>query len=323
MRASRHKGTEESKVLSRRRGKHLLLTALCLLTFFLIAGVWPQRTPDTRSLEAAPAARSSSIALTVAVLSGGVTVRLYDEFGSLFERTPVLTPPAVATLRTPDGSLIELNVPSGAFSGSAIIDIYIKGRPPVRPLIEEADKRAVENSAIPFGNMGPVEFTSTTEPRGTVSISLSYPPDSNPALLNSLRAYYLLNGNPTWVAVKDSRLDPEERTVTFEVSRFEVIRLMTGSSHDLAGVIVYPNPFRPRSAKDNVLKFIGLTDNVDITIYTLNGDVTWSKHIRFTGGGATWDGRNQEGREVASGLYVYQITNADGQKATGKISIIW
>jgi hypothetical protein len=293
------------------------------LIFFLIGEVPSDRAPDTRPLEATPAVRSSSIALTVAVVREGVTVRLYDEFGSLHEKTPILTPPAMATLRAPDGSLIELNVPSGVFSGSAIIDIYMKGRPPVRPLIEEADKRAAEKSAIPFGETSPVEFTSTTEPRGTVFISLSYPPGSNPALLNSLRAYYLLNDNPTWMPVMSSRLDPEKRTVTFEVSRFEIIRLMTGSSHDLNGVIVYPNPFRPRSAKDNVLKFIGLTDNVDIKIYTLSGDVVWSKHIGLTGGGATWDGRNLEGREVSSGLYVYQITNSDGEKAIGRISVIW
>jgi hypothetical protein len=323
MRASKHKETGRSKALWRRRQRHLVLAALCLLTFFSVGGVSPERSPDTRSLQAAPAARSSNIALTVAVVSEGVTVRLYDEFGSLFERTTVLTPPAMAALRTPEGSSIELNVPGGVFSGSAIIDIYMKGRPAVRPLIEEADRRAAEESAIPFGDMGPVEFTSTTDPRGTVTISLSYPLGSNPALLNSLRAYCLPDDNPTWVAVTGSRLDPEKRMVTFEVSRFEVIRLMTGSSHDLAGMIVYPNPFRPRLAKDNVLKFIGLTENVDITIYTLSGDVVWSKHIRFTGGGATWDGRNQEGREVASGLYVYQITNADGQKARGRISIIW
>jgi len=323
MKAPEHRQTGVSKSLSRGSWRPVALTALCVFTFFLLGDVSPKRAPDTRFLEAAPAVRSSGIALTVAVVSGGVTVRLYDEFGSLREKTPVLTPPAMATLRAPDGSLIELNVPSGVFSGSAIIDIYMKGRPPVRPLIDEADKRAAEKSAIPFGETDPVEFTSTTEPKGAVSISLSYPPGSNPALLNNLRAYYLLKDKATWMPVLSSRLDPEERTVTFEVSRFEIIRLMAGSSHDLGGVIVYPNPFRPRVAKDNVLKFIGLTDNVDLKIYTLSGDVVWSKHIRLTGGGATWDGRNLEGREVSSGLYVYQITNTDGEKATGRISVIW
>jgi len=323
MRASQNKVAGESKTLSRRKAKYIVFAALCLLTFFWMKGVPQDRTFDTRSLEAAPAVRSSSIALTVAVVSGGVTVRLYDEFGSLVERTPVLTPPAVANLTTPEGTSLELNMPGGVFSGSAIVDIYMKGRPPVRPLIKEADRRATEKSAIPFGETCPVEFTSTTEPSGTITISLSYPPGSNPALLNSLRAYYLLKDKVTWVPVTESKLDPEKRTVTFEVSHFEIIRLMTSSSHDLNGVIVYPNPFRPRSANDNVLKFIGLTDNVDIAIYTLRGDLVWSKHIRFTGGGAIWDGRNLDGREVASGLYVYQITNADGEKATGRISVIW
>jgi len=323
MRALRHRGTGESKALSRSRAKHIVLTALCLLTFFLVGGDLSDKASDPTCLEAASAVRSSSIALTVAVVSGGVTVRLYDEFGSLIENIPALVPPAVVSLKTPDGSLIELKVPGGAFSGPAIVDIYLKGRPPVRSLIKEADRRAAEKSAIPFGEMGPVEFASTTEPGGTVTVSISYPPGSNPALLNSLRAYYLLKNNVIWIPVTNSRLDPAERTVTFDVSHFEIIRLMTASSHDLEGVIVYPNPFRPRATKDNVLKFIGLTDNVDITIYTLSGDVVWNKHIRFTGGGATWDGRNLQGREVASGLYVYQITNADGEKATGRISVIW
>jgi hypothetical protein len=323
MRVSRDRRTGRWRTLSGGKGKHLLLAALCLLTFFSVGGISPERVSDVWRLEAAPAVRSSNIALTVVVVSGGVTVRLYDEFGSLLDKTSVLTPPAVASLRTSEGSLIEVKVPAGAFSGSTIVDVYMKGRPSVRSLIEAADRKAAEQSAIPFGETAPVEFTSTAEPSGMLTISISYPLGSNPALLNSLKAYYLFKDEVTWTPFTGSALDPERRTVTFNISHFEIVRLMTGSSHDLAGVIVYPNPFHPRLAKDNVLKFIGLTDNVDITIYTLSGDVVWSEHIGLTGGGATWDARNLEGREVASGLYVYQITNAHGEKVTGKISVIW
>lgn len=317
------------------RRRYSALTILCLLVSFCITGDSSERPVDTRTpkslsvpAETSPTVRdvqssSSNIILTVAVASGGVTVRLYDEFGSLVEQTPPLTPPAVASLTTPGGSAIELSVPGGVFSGSAIVDIYMRRLPRSRPIITEADRRTMQKSAIPFGSLGPIEFIATEEPTNAVTITLSYPSGSSPALLNSLKAYYLDKNEVIWMPVSSSRLDPEERTVAFDVSSFQVFRLMTGSADNLKGVIVYPNPFRPRLAKDNVLKFIGLTDNVDMKIYTLSGDVVWSRHVVHTGGGATWDGRNLEGREVASGLYVYQITNGDGQKSTGRVSVIW
>ncbi|UCF79092.1 MAG: T9SS type A sorting domain-containing protein [Candidatus Eiseniibacteriota bacterium] len=319
------------------RRKYSLLLLLCLLASFCITGDASERAEYRDSARALPRSgqgdaskttkavqsSSSNIVLTVAVAGGGVTVRLYDEFGGLVEQTPPLTPPAVATLTAPGGSAIELAVPGGVFSGSAIVDIYMRGLPISRPIIDEADRRMMEQSAIPFGDLGPIEFVSTAQPSRTVTITLSYPSGSSPALLNSLKAYYLDKNQVSWIPVPSSRLDPEERTVAFDVSSFEVFRLMTGSADDLNGVIVYPNPFRPRSAKDHVLKFIGLTDRVEIKIFTLSGDIVWSRRLTYTGGGATWDGRNLEGKEVASGLYVYQITNARGEKSTGRISVIW
>ncbi len=306
-----------------------LVGLLCLL------GDDPVRMADKSLIELAPAieaesrqvraveSHSSTISLTVTVASAGLTVRLYDEAGSLVQKTQVLTPPAVASMTAPDGSTIELSVPGGVFSGPAIVDIYMEGRPHIRPIIEEATEKIMENSAIPFGTLGPLEFTSSARAGGTVTISLSYPDGSNASLLNSLRAYFLDMESTNWIPVRSSRLNSERRTVTFDVTRFEVFRLMTASAHDLKGVIVYPNPFRPREAKDNALKFIGLTDDVDIRIYTLSGDLVWRHYLRYSGGGASWNGRNLEGKEVASGLYVYQVTNGNGEKSTGRISVLW
>jgi hypothetical protein len=284
----------------------------------------PDSTPKTNAPSVAAAQNTSAnVVLTVAVAPGGVTVRLYNELGSLVEQTPILTPPAVASLTAPGGSSIGLSLPGGAFSGSAIVDIYLRGLPRTRPIINETDSRKTLKGLVPFGDLGPVEFTATTEPAGMVTIALSYPPGSNPALLNNLKAYYLDKEQLVWRPVPSSRLDSEKAVVLFDVPSFEVFRLMTGSAENLRAVIVYPNPFRPRSAKDNVLKFIGLTDDARLEIFTISGDLVWRQSINHTGGGTTWDGRNLEGKEVASGLYVYQITNSRGEKNTGRISVIW
>jgi hypothetical protein len=317
------------------RSKKPILIMLILVGLLCLLGDDPVRMADKSLLDPVPAteagsrqvrkaeANSSSIRLTVTVAAAGVTVRLYDESGVLVQTTQVLTPPAVASLTTPDGSLVELSIPGGVFPGAAIVDIYMEGRPSVRPLIEQADAKIAEKSAIPFGTLGPLEFTANAEPQGMVSISLSYPEGSSTALLNSLKAYVLDIESRSWIPVRNSRVDPGARIVTFDVARLGVFRLMAGSAPNLNGVIVYPNPFRPREAKDNALKFIGLTDNVDIRIYTLSGDLVWGRHFEYTGGGATWNGRNSQGKEVASGLYVYQVTNGSGEKFTGRVSVIW
>jgi len=328
-----HLGKGPSKSLLMTRKSFLIL--LTVVGLLCLLGDDPARMADRRLLELAPETeaesrqvsaierRSSDIRLTVTVATSGLTVRLFDESGSLVEKTPPLSSPAVASLRTPDGSLIQLNIPNGVFPGAAIVDIYMEGREQVRPTIREADRRAMERSAIPFGNLGPLEFVSSRNPQGTVTVTLSYPDRVSPALLNSLKAYFLDKEITNWVPLRSSKLDPEVRTVTFSVTRFDVFRLMTESAHDLKTVVVYPNPFRPLVAKDNVLKFIGLTNDVEIKIYTVGGDLIWGRHFTYSGGGATWDGRNSQGKEVSSGLYVYQVTNGDGEKFTGRISVVW
>jgi hypothetical protein len=286
----------------------------------------PELVPETEAeyqMAGVAGRRSSNIRLTVTVVANGLTVRLFDESGSLVERTPALFPPAVASLQAPNGSLIRLDIPGGAFPNATVVDIYMEGRKQTRPTISEADKGAAEKSSIPFGDLGPLEFVSSRALQGAMTITLSYPEGQNPALLNTLKAYFLDKEITNWVPLRSSRIDPENRTVTFTAVRSDVFRLMTASAHDLKTVVVYPNPFRPREAKDNVLKFIGLTDDVDLKIYTISGDLVWGRHFRYSGGGATWDGRNSQGREVASGLYVYQATNGDGEKFTGRISVVW
>jgi hypothetical protein len=328
-----HLDETETRTSIIRRKSFLILTVfvglLCLL------GDDPMRVADRRLLELVPeieaeyqqagirGRRSSDIRLTVTVAATGLTVRLFDESGTLVGQTPPVFPPATADLRAPNGSLIQLYIPDGAFPNATVVDIYMGGRLQVRPTIREADKRAAERSSIPFGDLGPLEFVSNRTPQGPVGVTLSYPEGLNPALLNSLKAYFLDEEITNWVPLRSSRVDPASRTVTFSAARFDVFRLMTASAHDLKSVVVYPNPFRPRVARDNVLKFIGLTDDVEVKIYTISGDLVWGRHFRYSGGGVSWDGRNSQGKEVASGLYVYQVTNGDGEKFTGRISVLW
>lgn len=91
-------------------------------------------------------------------------------------------------------------------------------------------------------------------------------------------------------------------------------------SSNLYRVPVYPNPFSPD--KGTMLKFINLTESSDIKIYSISGECIRTVKYENKSGMAEWDGRNDRGEKVASGVYIYLVANSAGEKATGKIMVI-
>ena len=84
-----------------------------------------------------------------------------------------------------------------------------------------------------------------------------------------------------------------------------------GPTADLERVGVVPNPFREKEAWDrgqNELHFINLPPRATIKIYTIAGDlVARLEHVDPVRDFARWDLKNQNGRDVASGIYMYRV----------------
>ena len=85
----------------------------------------------------------------------------------------------------------------------------------------------------------------------------------------------------------------------------------------LDNVMVYPNPAKQ---SDGQIVFARLTAQADINIYTLN--MRFIRHIQTTErqGGAVWDMRDDNGKLVPSGMYLYYATgkNDVGDSVEGK-----
>lgn len=79
---------------------------------------------------------------------------------------------------------------------------------------------------------------------------------------------------------------------------------------DKSNVRVYPNPVKPDY--NGVIAVDGLTFNAEVKITTVTGQLVYSGHAN--GGLFTWDGRNQSGKRVSSGVYNIISTNAEGKK---------
>ncbi len=84
-------------------------------------------------------------------------------------------------------------------------------------------------------------------------------------------------------------------------------------------VWAYPNPVTPDYT--GLITIVGLTDNADIKILAPNGALV--AQGRSNGGTFTWDGNDQYGNRVASGVYMVATATNDGNKGTVcKIAIV-
>lgn len=82
----------------------------------------------------------------------------------------------------------------------------------------------------------------------------------------------------------------------------------TISAGDLAGVFVYPHPFS--ISRDVMATFAGLTRAARVTIFTQSGTPIRTLEAREGNGGAQWNGADDNGRPVPSGVYLYSVTGS-------------
>jgi hypothetical protein len=83
---------------------------------------------------------------------------------------------------------------------------------------------------------------------------------------------------------------------------------------------VYPNPWRSDRHSGNPVTFDGLTIGTDIKIFTVSGHKVVELHT--DGPSVQWTLTNDSGGKVASGIYIYLITDSQGDKVRGKVAVI-
>jgi len=86
-------------------------------------------------------------------------------------------------------------------------------------------------------------------------------------------------------------------------------------------VRVYPNPWRSdKHGGHPSITFDGLTIGTTIKIFTVSGHKV--KVLKTDARSIPWDLTNDAGDKVASGVYVYLITDSQGDKVKGKVAVI-
>jgi hypothetical protein len=82
----------------------------------------------------------------------------------------------------------------------------------------------------------------------------------------------------------------------------------TGSV-DYANMIVYPNPVIYDRYDDNTVTITGLVSGSTVKIYSVSGRLIKTIDGTLYGATVTWDGRDDNGKELASGVYIASATS--------------
>ncbi|MCX5782501.1 MAG: hypothetical protein NT145_07365, partial [Elusimicrobia bacterium] len=155
-----------------------------------------------------------------------------------------------------------------------------------------------------------------------------------PIEIDSLKICALNVETMKWEIVPGEQIiDKINKTISVKLSHFSVYALASFApfSQNLESVNVYPNPYSPGSGTrfDNSslgegIVFDKLTAKAKVRIFNVAGELVAELDETDGDGRYLWDIRNQSGNKVASGVYIYLVTNPDdnSQKAKGKFAII-
>ncbi len=90
---------------------------------------------------------------------------------------------------------------------------------------------------------------------------------------------------------------------------------------ELGSIRAYPNPWRSDRHSGVQITFDRLSANATVRIFTVS-----AQHVKTletsNGTSITWDLTNDSGSPVASGIYLYLVTNNAGEKTSGKLAVI-
>jgi hypothetical protein len=175
------------------------------------------------------------------------------------------------------------------------------------------------SNALTISNLRSDEGT-IIEVKNKWTLGIRYPNYIKPDFARNLGIFML--SKEGWIPLP-SQLDISQRIVKTEDARqLGVYRLLAPPDLDLKDAFIYPNPvqFGTFGGVIKKLKFQNIPLGATIEIYTVSGE----KIKEINGVASTqiiWNGEKDNGDLVTSGLYIYKIQTAGGEKF-GKIAVI-
>lgn len=255
---------------------------------------------------------------------------------------------------TPEAGEVKIEIPAGAISTDGYIQINVNaGTAPTEvtkaelddaiTVLSQAESKVVSGSVIEINLFTLTGSTVTTTFTKKLTLTMTYP-DANgddlvdgitpPIRPEALRIFTLNKTTKKWELVSGTQtLDKTAKKISVEIEHFSMYAIVSvpTSQNDLSKAVVYPNPYKPGSggAFDNTsfgegVVFDKLTAKANIKIFNIAGELVAEVNETDGDGKYVWNIKNDDGSKVASGVYIYLITNPENgaHKTKGKFAII-
>ena len=240
-----------------------------------------------------------------------------------------------ATIVNSDGTGIVF--PAGGYAGSLVINIST----PAPSSVSAADLNTYKSSALIFNDLTKefsahdMTYNPITAFSDFLTLKIAYPDADNNGRVDgdniaetSLGLYYLNESLQRWILMEDMVRDFNANYIQARVNHFSIysIRYVGTAQPAMAQIKVYPNPCKMAISGLTFENIPVSASNVKIYIYNAAGNLIRtldrSDGINILNV-ASWNGRNESGKKVASGLYVYFIKTAAHGSSSGKVVISW
>jgi hypothetical protein len=173
--------------------------------------------------------------------------------------------------------------------------------------------------------------------RADGSYVIDYPPGAPEDSCLSCRVFLdtgNLSGFPSRYSVTsiDTTSAQYQEYAESDITEIVEITASTPPADNLEHVAVVPNPYHARAEWDTPgqrqIHFIHLPDRATVRIFTSSLELVReltldsSNSVGGITGELAWDMRNADGREVKTGIYLYQVETAQGRSRSGHFVII-
>ncbi|MFH1097144.1 MAG: gliding motility-associated C-terminal domain-containing protein [Candidatus Desantisbacteria bacterium] len=264
----------------------------------------------TRTGQPSPALSTpTTIAIPIRSENGGtITIS-----GKLGQTTLKIPPDALA-----EDSQVMLTEISKSTGKLAVANFNVRQEKNITPVPDSYRSLVCTNQA----NGKPVSST-----RQAMQLCIPYGDENHDGIVDetsicveTLKIFKLNEVSNRWEMLTDSYPVATKCEVRANIYEFGIYAIMSYEPvYSLSDVKVYPNPFYPNM--NQKCKFSPLpSGRLTISIYNSAGEQV--RVLRqYSNEGVEWDGNNDQGESVASGIYFYLIKNTEG-KRTGKIGLV-
>jgi hypothetical protein len=253
----------------------------------------------------------------------------------LTARFTTLMNPADENLWDP-GTGVRVDVPAGALSQESYLtetarapSLAASATQKLLDRTQDALRHPLPGSLVDLKTHDAAGGPAPSAFNGTVLVSLPYVDNDNDGLVDgaggpvkakTLEMYWLDESKDLWVRLPSSTVDTAAKRVTAATPHFTTFALIGALDADLSAAHVYPVPFRPARGQQAVV-FADIGQNTRIEIFDPGGRLVLDATAPALDGTYSWDGRNADGENAASGVYFYVLKNGENKKK-GKLVVI-